>query len=182
MCSALIVWDYPVNWPGSPIVYTIVAASTICSMCIIYTYEPVLLNGTNETNKVHAKSSRLNILFMSKDDSIPTFAWIFGKTPKGRGESNYSFKEFINFQTKSNYSFKELFIQTGQNNPAWESRQKGPVLTSKGAFYSFFLWKTHVFINSIIHSIVRHIHSKNLFIQKRSKIIHSKYWLNIKKR
>ena len=36
-------------------------------------------------------------------------------------KSNYSFKEFIHSKTKSNYSFKELFIQNGQNNPAWEN-------------------------------------------------------------
>ena len=87
-----------------------------------------------------------------------------------------------------NYSFK--MDKTTQLEKTVKNRQKKPVLTSKGAFYSFFLWITHFFIHLIIHSIVRLkysfkecIHSKliqnypftkNSFIQKRSKKIHSK--------
>ena len=45
----------------------------------------------------------------------------FNSIFNSKTKSNYSFKEFIHSKTKSNYSFKELFIQTGQNNPAWEN-------------------------------------------------------------
>ena len=42
-----------------------------------------------------------------------------------------------------NYSFK--LDKTTQLEKTVRNRQKGPVLTSKGAFYSFFLWITHFF-------------------------------------
>ena len=42
-----------------------------------------------------------------------------------------------------NYSFK--MDKTTQLEKTVKNRQKGPVLTSKGAFYSFFLWITHFF-------------------------------------
>ena len=45
----------------------------------------------------------------------------FNSIFNSKTKSNYSFKEFIHSKTKSNYSFKELFIQNGQNNPAWEN-------------------------------------------------------------
>ena len=35
--------------------------------------------------------------------------------------------------------------KTTQLEKTVKNRQKGPVLTSKGAFYSFFLWITHFF-------------------------------------
>ena len=58
-----------------------------------------------------------NSIFNSKTKSNYSFKeFIHSKT-----KSNYSFKEFIHSKTKSNYSFKELFIQNGQNNPAWEN-------------------------------------------------------------
>ena len=58
-----------------------------------------------------------NSIFNSKTKSKYSFKEFIHSKLK----SNYSFKEFIHSKTKSNYSFKELFIQTGQNNPAWEN-------------------------------------------------------------
>ena len=78
-----------------------------------------------------------------------------------------------------NYSFK--LDKTTQLEKTVRNRQKGPVLTSKGAFYSFFLWITHFFIHSIIHSIVRQkysfkefIHSKKIQNYLFKEFIHSK--------
>ena len=45
----------------------------------------------------------------------------FNSIFNSKTKSYHSFKEFIHSKTKSNYSFKEIFIQTGQNNPAWEN-------------------------------------------------------------
>ena len=58
-----------------------------------------------------------NSIFNSKTKSNYSFKeFIHSKT-----KSNYLFKEFIHSKTKANHSFKELFIQNGQNNPAWEN-------------------------------------------------------------
>ena len=114
-------------------------------------------------------------------------------------ESKIFIQQIIQFKKFKNYSkiiqfkkFKKVFIQIGKIIPAWENSEKmqnGPFFSAKRTCYSFFLWISHFFIHSKIHSIVRQkysfkefihsivrqkIHSKNLFIQKISKTIYSK--------
>ena len=103
---------------------------------------------------------------------------------------DYSFKHWITIKNHSiqysiqkqnqiihskNYSFK--LDKTTQLEKTVENRQKRPVLTSKGAFYSFFFWITHFFYsfnNSFNHTakifiqrIYSFIKNPKLFIQRK---------------
>ena len=72
----------------------------------------------------------------------------------------YSIQKQNQIIHSKNYSFK--LDKTTQLEKTVENRQKRPVLTSKGAFYSFFFWITHFFY-SFNNSFN---HTAKIFIQR----------------